>query len=268
MEMNLWGWRSSRLAASPVMQADQGWGGLAVEEDFAAAFVANDGDSYRRKATIISYEEFLTELEWPSDGGDLNAKTNAEKLADPARGIANPDGLYGQCGYLQRKHIVAAEDRSTNWYRFNNFIITRYADVLLMYAEACAQAGDDGSGLAALQEVQTRAGAPVSATLTLEDVKKERNFELWMEGARWIDMKRWNEFEKAKDAGKNIPSLKDAFISDGEAARRGYVTYSQPNAGKTVGFQAGKHEWFPYPYNVISINPNLKQNPGWEENAE
>jgi len=268
MEMNLWGWRSSRLAASPVMQADQGWGGLAVEEDFAAAFVANDGDSYRRKATIISYEEFLTELEWPSDGGDLNAMTNAEKLADPNRGIVNPDGLYGQCGYLQRKHIVAAEDRSTNWYRFNNFIITRYADVLLMYAEACAQAGDDGSGLAALQEVQTRAGAPVSATLTLEDVKKERNFELWMEGARWIDMKRWNEFEKVKDAGKNIPSLKDAFISDGEAARRGYVTYSQPNAGKTVGFQAGKHEWFPYPYNVISINPNLKQNPGWQENAE
>lgn len=92
--------------------------------------------------------------------------------------------------------------------------------------------------------------------------------QLWMEGARWIDMKRWNEFEKAKDAGKNIPSLKDAFISDEEAARRGYVTYSQPNAGKTVGFQAGKHEWFPYPYNVISINPNLKQNPGWEENAE
>lgn len=268
MEMNLWGWRSSRLAASPVMQADQGWGGLAVEEDFAAAFVANDGDSYRRKATIISYEEFLTELEWPSDGGDLNAMTNAEKLADPNRGIVNPDGLYGQCGYLQRKHIVAAEDRSANSYRFNNFIITRYADVLLMYAEACAQAGDDGSGLAALQEVQTRAGAPVSATLTLEDVKKERNFELWMEGARWIDMKRWNEFEKAKDAGKNIPSLKDAFINDEEAAHRGYVTYSQPNAGKTVGFQAGKHEWFPYPYNVISINPNLKQNPGWQENAE
>ena len=106
-----------------------------------AAFVANDGDSYRRKATIISYEEFLTELEWPSDGGDLNAKTKAEKLADPARGIANPDGLYGQCGYLQRKYTFAAEDRSANWYPFNNFIITRYADVLLMYAEACAQAG-------------------------------------------------------------------------------------------------------------------------------
>lgn len=44
---------------------------------------------------------------------------------------------------------------------------------------------------------------------------------------------------------------------------RGYVTYSEPNQGKQVGFKEGKHEWFPYPYNVTSINPNLTQNPEW-----
>ena len=263
MEMNLWGWRSSRLAASPSMQADQGWGGLAVEETFANEFAANDGDSYRRKSTIISYEEFLTELEWPSDGGDINGMTKAQKLADPNRGIVNLDGLYGQSNYLQRKHIVAKEDRSTNWYRFNNFIITRYADVLLMYAEACAHTNDN-DGLQYLQMVQQRAGSDyVSSALTLADVKKERNYELWMEGSRWVDMKRWGEFEKVKNAGKHIPSLKDAFINNGEPAHRGYLTYSEPNAGKQVGFQQGKHEWFPYPNNVTSINPNLAQNPGW-----
>ena len=262
MEMNLWGWRSSRLAASPLIQADQGWGGLAIEETFAKEFAENDGDSYRRKATIISYEEFLTELEWPNDQGDINNLTKEQKLKDPKRGIINTDGLYGQCGYLQRKHIVAPEDRSTNWYRFNNFIIARYADVLLMYAEACAQTNDN-DGLQYLQMVQQRAGSDyVSAALTLADVKKERNYELWMEASRWIDMKRWGEFGKAKSAGKRIPSLKDA-INDGEAAHRGYVTYSEPNAGKQVGFKEGKHEFFPYPYSVTSINPNLKQNQGW-----
>jgi hypothetical protein len=245
------------------MQADQGWGGLAIEKNFADEFIANDGDSYRRKATIISYEEFLTELEWPSDGGDINAMTKIQKLADPNRGIVNPDGLYGQCEYLQIKHIVTPEDRSTNWYRFNNFIITRYADVLLMYAEACAQTNDN-DGLQYLQQVQNRAGAPVSTSLTIDAVKKERNYELWMEGSRWVDMKRWGEFDKVKTAGKNIPSLKDAFVNDGEPARRGYLTYSEPNAGKQVGFVTGKHEWFPYPYDVVSINPNLKQNPKWE----
>ncbi len=260
MEMNLWGWRSSRLAASPKIQADQGWGGLAIEETFAHEFAANDGDSYRRKATMISYDEFITELEWPSD--DVNT-TRAQKLADPKRGIINPDGLYGQCGYLQRKHIVAKEDRSTNWYRFNNFIIVRYADVLLMYAEACAQTNDN-DGLQYLRMVQERAGSNyISSSLTLNDVKKERNYELWMEGSRWVDMKRWGEFEKVKKAGTKIPSLKDAFINDDEPLHRGYVTYSEPNAGKQVGFKEGKHEWFPYPYNVISINPNLIQNPQW-----
>ena len=263
MEMNVWGWRSSRLAASPTMQADQGWGGLAIEETFAKEFAANDGDSYRRKATMISYDEFITELQWPSDQGDINSMTRAQKLADPNRGIINPDGLYGQSEYLQKKHIVLAEDRSTNWYRFNNFIITRYADVLLMYAEACAQTNDN-DGLQYLRMVQERAGSDyVSSTLTLQDVKKERNYELWMEASRWIDMKRWGEFEKAKKAGSRIPSLKDAFINDNEPAHRGYLTYSEPNAGLSVGFKEGKHEWFPYPYNVTSINPNIVQNPGW-----
>ncbi len=261
MEMNIWGWRTSRLASNPTYMADQGWGGLAIEESFANEFVANDGDSYRRKATMISYEEFLTEIDWASDADN---PTKEDKLKDPARGINNSGGLYGQCGYLQKKHIAIPEDRTT-WYRFNNFIITRYADVLLMYAEACANTSDDdGLGLKSLNDVQERAGSNyVSATLTLDDVKKERNYELWMEGARWIDMKRWNELEKVKNAGKNIPSLKDAFFTDGEDKHRGYVTYSEPNAGKQVGFVAGKHEYFPYPYNVISINPNLTQNPGW-----
>ena len=265
MEMNIWGWRTSRLAAQPLYMAAQGWGGLAIEDEFADEFYANDGDSYRRKATMLTYEEFLTELEWPSDGGDINNLTVAEKLADPGRGIANTDGLYGQCSYLQKKHIATPEDVLTTFsYRYNNFIIARYADILLLYAEACAQTNDP-DGLQYLRQVQERAGsAHISSSLTLDEVKKERNYELWCEGARWIDMKRWGEFDKAKNAGKHIPSLKDAFFVDGEATHRGYVTYSEPNADKQCGFVAGKHEWFPYPYSVTSINPNLQQNPGWE----
>lgn len=263
MEMNLWGWRTSRLASQPKVQADQGWGGLAIEETFANEFAANDGDSYRRKGTMVSYNEFITD---PSVGwaSDTEATTLEQKLADPARGIKNIDGLYGQSGYLQKKHIAIQSDRTTNAFRFNNFIIARYADVLLLYAEACAQT-NDADGLQYLKAVQQRAGSKyVSTALTLADVKKERNYELWCEGARWIDMKRWNEFEKVKNAGKHIPSLKDAFFTLNEPAHRGYITYSEPNASKQVGFKAGKHEWFPYPFSVTSINPNIDQNPGWE----
>ena len=267
MESNLWGWRTDRLASQPTCQADGGWGGLAIEENFANEFAANDGASYRRKATILNYNEFLTD---PSVGWatDATLTTTAQKLADDKRGIKDIAGLYGQCGYLQKKFIVAAEDRSTNWYRFNNFIIERYADILLMYAEACAKTTDDGSGLKALTDVQNRAGsAHVSSSLTLAEVQKERNYELWMEGARWIDMKRWNQFDKAKTAGTHIPTLKDHFFDADPSTKTtthvAYVTYSEPNAGKTIGFKAGKHEWFPFPFGETSINPSIKQNPGW-----
>ena len=265
MEMNIWGWRTSRMAAQPKYMAAQGWGGLAIEDSFADEFAANDGDSYRRKATMVNYNEFLTELEWPSDNGNINNLTVAQKMADALRGINNEQGLYGQCSYLQKKHIAIPEDvLLTFGYRYNNFIVARYADVLLLYAEACAQTSD-GDGLQYLQKVQQRAGsAHVSSALTLDEVKKERNYELWCEGSRWIDMKRWGEFTKAANAGKHIPSLKDAFFTLDEPAHRGYVTYSEPNEGKQCGFVANKHEWFPYPYSVTSINPSLQQNPGWE----
>lgn len=270
MELNLWGWRTDKLAAKPVMQSDAGWGGLAIERDFAHEFAAHDGDSHRRKATMLSYDEFITEIEWPSDavrnedGNIVRYLTEAEKLEDPNRGIKFPDGLYGQCEYLQRKFIGSDADRTIGSYRFNNFIITRYADVLLMYAEASAQSTDDGSGLAALQEVQNRAGAPVSASLTLDDVKRERNYELWNEGTRWIDMKRWNEFGGLAKRGKNIPSLKDAFFTNGASEHEAIITFSNPNDDAKVkyGFEE-KHKWFPYPYNVTSINPNIEQNDGW-----
>ena len=265
MELNCWGWRTDKLASQPLCQADGGWGGLAIESSFATEFAANDGNSARRKATMVTYDEFITD---PSVGWttDATLTTNAQKLTDPKRGVKNIDGLYGQCLYLQKKLLGSKTDRTINSYRFNNFIIERYADVLLMYAEACAQT-NDADGLQYLQQVQQRAGsAHVSTALTLAEVKKERNYELWMEGARWIDMKRWNELDKVKNAGKNIPSLKDHFFdtTSPTATHQAYLTYSEPNAGKTFGFVAGKHELFPYPFSVTSINPNIKQNPNWK----
>ncbi|MBN1183586.1 MAG: RagB/SusD family nutrient uptake outer membrane protein, partial [Bacteroidales bacterium] len=107
MEANLWGWRTDKLQSKPDDQGVGGWGGLAIEETFANEFYANDGDSYRRKATMITYDEFITEIRWASD----TAKTTvALKLTDPGRGIKDPGGLYGQGKFLTKKHIVTTED--------------------------------------------------------------------------------------------------------------------------------------------------------------
>ena len=40
-------------------------------------------------------------------------------------------------------------------------------------------------------------------------------------------------------------------------------THTAKDFGAEVGFKDGKHELFPFPYTVTSINPNITQNPGW-----
>lgn len=270
MHLNIWCWRGDRMPVNPTNCADKGWGGLGIREDFAEEMLAHDGDSYRRKATFMTEEEFFyTSGIWPSDA---TCTTLEAKKADPMRGISDVRGLYGQGKYMHCKRIVNPDDKVAGQsFGEQNFLIFRYAEVLLMYAEACAQTTDEGGlGLKCLQDIQKRAGIPaanVSTTLTLDAVKKEKKYEMWQEGCRWADMVRWGDLDGVKNAGTKIPQLYDEFFIEGrpgyQKEHKFYVTYSNPNEGKNVGFKAGKHEYFPFPYNVVAINPNLVQREGF-----
>lgn len=238
-------------------------GGHAIREDFAARMLANDGDSYRRKSTFLTADEFLYEMEWNGTKG--KGLTRAQLETSDQIGIKDKTGLYGVGEYFANKFVAWKEDNTKGSWGFKNLTIFRYAEVLLMYAEACVQTDDaDGLGLQCLQDVQNRAGSDyVSTQLTLEDVKKEKSFEMWLEGVRFPDMVRWGDTDGVKDNGKNIPTAYDAFFTKGEPKHRIYVEYSNPNSG-TTGFIKGKHEYFAFPFDAISVNPNLKQNPSGE----
>lgn len=268
---SLWTWRCDRLPVIPKNCAVSGWGGLAIREDFAEEMLAHDGDSYRRKATFMTEDEFLyTSGIWPSDE---TLTTLEEKKKDDQRGIKDPRGMYGQSKYLHIKRMTRPEEAVPGWTTVNqtNYLIFRYAEVLLMYAEACAQTSDEGGlGLKCLQDIQRRAGIPeenVSTALTLDAVKKEKKLEMWLEGTRWADMVRWGDFSGLETTGKHIPTLFDEFFMEGKPGyqkeHKLYVEYSNPNEGKQFGFVKGKHEYFPYPYTVISINPNITQRNGF-----
>ena len=257
MHMDIWGWRMDHCAGQP-QSIKGGWGGLGVREDFAEAFVANDGpDSYRRKAWIRKFDpEILYEMPYATDGD----KTLEQKKSADDRGITSY--LYGQSEYLQYKRVTDNADMDT-WYSTLGVLVARYAEALLLYAEACAQTGDN-DGLQYLNLIQDRAkSAHVSSSLTLAEVQNEKRFEMFMEGCRWADQIRWGLTQSLVDNGKSVPQLYDAFWSKGEATHRIYIEYQHPNTG-TVGFQAGKHEHFPFPgAAVIAINPNITQNPGY-----
>lgn len=138
----------------------------------------------------------------------------------------------------------------------NNPRILRYADVLLLKAEAILQSnGNTAEAIGLINQVRARARSMVLLGLVPADfstaetnkttifnwIMNERFVELAAEGHRWPDLKRWHM------AG-NI-TLNNAFFDATNAA--------------AMNFVAPKNLVFPIPIAEIDRNPNVKQNPDY-----
>ena len=188
----------------------QGWG-YKVPSQNLADFLDARGDVIRKRVTFLYRGETTPE-------GDY---------IDPA--CANP--YYNGKVYVP----TSRNSRSFNAYALDhNMRVLRYADVLLMYAEAMANGAEitPASGYTAdmaLTEVRNRAGlTPVPATL--DNIYEERRAELALEENRFFDLVRW---------GKAASVL------------------------GPLGFTAGKNEVFPIPSAQRELNPNLPATPGY-----
>jgi hypothetical protein len=143
-----------------------------------------------------------------------------------------------------------AENMNTReWVRqANDWIVLRYADVLLMYAEAVNEGGaaTAGSAEAALNAVRVRAGlGPVSGLAQAafrDSLRLERRREFVFEGQRWFDLSRWGLL----DAAIRAKTTELQSLSPGETDVHGV-----------------KSNLLPIPQSERDINPNLTQNSGW-----
>jgi hypothetical protein len=192
------------------------------------------------------------------------------KATDKLRGVYHADGLYAHCGWFMMKVNINAEDiKNSNNER--NTRIFRYPEVILMFAECATQTGQDKElALQLVQDIQNRAKSKTVwssvADVTLENVKKEKMIEMWLEGCRFQDLVRWGDTDELLNNGKSFPNFKDK-INEGNATHEGYVDYSDADwcvkLYPELGFKKGKHELFPFPFSEMSVNENMKQNPGW-----
>lgn len=141
----------------------------------------------------------------PAGGGDQGCPTDAlfaaftpqdlRKDITAATGLTY-NGVYTPIsttgiGSFTKKYLTPipkANDSRANWK------VIRYADVLLMLAEALNENGKTAEALGYLNMVRTRAGVPVYTGLTADDTREkiytERRLELHMEGHRWFDLVR------------------------------------------------------------------------------
>lgn len=129
------------------------------------------------------------------------------------------------------KYAIDREAYSDGKLQGNDIVLFRYADVVLMKAEAKVRNGEDGS--AELNAVRSRVGMP-SRTATLQNILDERLMELMWEGWRRNDLVRFGLFNKAYDQRTPIDNEQTGFT--------------------TV---------FPIPSDAIDHNGNLTQNKGY-----
>ena len=247
----------------------EGWGGCGnPSKSFVDAIMEHEPNSLRRKAWIRSYTELITDFEW---NGYEGAMTADERMMSDKIGLQPGYHYFGSVGYFAMKWAPRRADLNANTdaTTHENQCVMRYAEVLLLYAEACAQLGETGGkGLEALNQVATRAGAPTYSALNMANVKQEKRFEMFMERCRFADLVRWGDAATVlKDQGKEVPSFYDPFWNaEGKPSGQPHgivVDYSDAYYNSDYGFKADKNERMPFPKNDVEQNENLNQNPGW-----
>lgn len=200
----------SQYAEVQGVRGQFGWGFFTPSPSLEAAFETGD---IRKELTILRDGETTPEGDVIAVGDPLSVKTFNQKAYVP-KSLNNTS-----CGYGSRQNIR----------------ILRFAEVLLINAEAANELGNSATAITNLNKVRTRAMLPGTTATTQSALRtaiwKERRVELAMEGDRFVDL-----------------------VRTGQAS----------SALASYGFVAGKNDVFPIPQNAINqSNGVLVQNPGY-----
>ena len=213
-----------------------------LEGNYASYFNGPRGfiDSQEKFDAGYSFNVITQEAVDAFEPGDLRYETSIldinQYIADNPGSSYDASAGYEQTGYFNRKILARLGDLNIGDAALtnpDNYRAIRYADVLLMAAEALNRGSiSDARARDYLNEVRNRAlldDVTTSGNNLTNDILKERRVELVGEGHRFFDLVRTGR------AAQEIP-----------------------------GFQAGKHELFPIPFEEILLTGNRwDNNPGY-----
>lgn len=222
-------------------------GGLGIGSGFTTWFMP----AYTTAQTTALIGAAFTGQQFNTVDADLVAAFQASGSTDvrAATSYVLPAGAATTVGYYTKKYIdtpTSSTDAENDW------IVLRYADVLLMYAEAVNEAtGPSAPALSAVNQVIRRSrslpantanvSVDLPASTTREALRSrlelERRLELSMEGHRWFDLVRTD---------RAIPVMNAFFTKTNSTTR-----IDQNDL------------LFPIPLQEIQTNPKLTQNPGY-----
>lgn len=157
---------------------------------------------------------------------------------------------YGMEKYTIYTEEVPPEDKADlkGGQSETNYIVVRYADILMIYAEAKNEySGPDATVYEALNRVRTRAGMPEilpghNQAQLREIIRHERRIEFAGEGYYYNDIRRWKTAEIVLNAP--VHSYKNSEL-------------------EVRTFNPARDYWWPIPQVELDLNPNLDQNAGY-----
>lgn len=177
----------------------------------------------------------------------------------------------GYTGYYLRKFVDPSLDPQYVAQEVP-FRHIRYAEVLLNFAEACIELGEEGPALDAINQIRTRAGQPeinVTGDELREAYRHERRIELAFEDHRFWDVRRWIV---GPDAYHQTHAVEVKYVTSEtitsyrqpDGSTWGDPIFNNiPNPGGDQRAWDDKCYFFPIMRDEMGKNPQLIQNPGY-----
>ncbi|WP_290792291.1 RagB/SusD family nutrient uptake outer membrane protein [Flavihumibacter sp. UBA7668] len=229
---------------------DGGWGWFGLTSDLENAYL-NEGDDVRRLATILK-------------AGELVHNESPARIFPEHKINGKP--AHTSFRYYRKFYIPLSYRVGDPWPY--NYIKMRYAEVLLMLAEAAAFNNKPDIALQALNQVRRRVDLPEKENLSGDALKEaiwlERRLELAGEGTF-----RWDDIRRITIGGKKL--IAHLMGPDGSFVRYNTTINTDPieTAGhreplnKGFYFKEGIHELWPIPSSALNNNSAMVQNPGY-----
>ena len=236
------GIRSRWYMSAHYNQVPSGWNGFSVLQEYYDKFDATDRRIKNNDQAIIAHvgsplgfrigQQYapggVTALKTRAQNGSLPLDFQSDAAGLPADGKITGQNWLERWGIRPQKYIPDASNMEKPE---NDYVLFRYADALLMKAEAIVRGGSSATTVASIAaQLQSRQGITTTINLsTLAGIDKARATELWEEGWRRNDMIRFGTYTTSRATMKNT----DAY-----------------------------RVLFPIPTTAL-LNPNIKQNPGY-----
>ena len=223
----------------------QGWNGACSSKQQMLVYgYGTANPDPRLKLNFYTDKDYMEETGKAVEDGATDKLLEYMPLAVKVDFTAADDPHAMKCSGARMKKYEF-DKSTTQQYSFNNdLVIWRYADALLLKAEAEYRMGNKAEALTIVNEVRGRVAATPRTELTLNDILDERMLELAWEGVRRQDQIRFCTFtEPTADRFKGVTH--NASAGD----------YNDDTQGYTMVY--------PIPYAVLNLNKKLHQNPGY-----